>query len=504
MDRSTPRRSLDTPSRKSMEGLFKQGGIDLSSQQLDRLWIYHQLLRDHNPELNLSRIKNFTNMVQKLYMDSILPGQLMDLPSPLLDLGTGPGMPGIPLKIAFPHLEILLAESRRKRVSFLHAVLDELDLRGIEVIPTSIGPRYERVVNGVITRAVEPMETTLRRIRGCLNRDGSAIFMKGPGCNPEIQAAAARFSREYLLVRDHSYGIPHTPHRRRLVVFRRIEEPEGVRKVRAMENRRVRTIDSEGNQWFKGLRKLLGSHGIKKEQRALVSGSKQVREVLEAHPHACEAWISRLDGPPPPSEAPLHVAWIRLTPELFRTLDIFGTGVPLLVVKIPPIPDWEPSSGLPAGCSLLLPFQDPENIGGAIRSALALGASQVILLEGSAHPFHPKAIRASGGTVFGMRLLRGPSLEELPDDLTVVPLDARGSDIEDFQFPQDFALLPGMEGPGLPDRWRSRSVAIPISSGIDSLNAAAAVAVALYVWSRKKNSPLDCTFRAAGKDLPRS
>ena len=98
-----------------MAALLERSGIKLSEHQLDQLWLYHKLLRRYNPELNLTRIHNFTNMVLKLYVDSILPGTLMDLPSPLLDLGTGPGMPGIPLKIAYPNLEILLAESRKNR-----------------------------------------------------------------------------------------------------------------------------------------------------------------------------------------------------------------------------------------------------------------------------------------------------------------------------------------------------------------------------------------------------
>ncbi|HOV85099.1 MAG TPA: class I SAM-dependent methyltransferase [Syntrophobacteraceae bacterium] len=471
-----------------MGALLRESGIRLPPRGLDQLWSYHQLLRQYNPDLNLSRISNFTNMVQKLYVDSILPGQILELPSPLLDLGTGPGMPGIPLKIAFPRLEILLAESRQGRAAFLERVLQELKLSGIEVVPMGIGPRYERPVKGVITRAVESVEETLRRVRGCLDQHGLVIFMKGPGCDAEVDTAVARFSREYRLVTDHAYGIAGTPHKRRLVVFQRLDEPERVRKVLAMEHRVVRTIESEGNREFKSLRKLLGSRGVKKEQRALVSGPRQVAEVIESHPQACDAWVSELEGPAPPSGVPRPVSWVRLSPELFRILDLFGTGSPLLVVKIPPIPPWEPSRGLPGGCSLLLPFQDPENVGSAVRSAAALGVSQIILLEECAHPFHPKAVRASGGTVFAVKFLRGPSLETLPDLPGVIPLDARGKNIEEIEFPPDFALLPGIEGPGLPGPWRSRSAAIPIRSGIDSLNAAAAVAIALYVWSRRKET----------------
>ena len=93
-----------TPGPELMHALLSRCGIDLSGVQLDQLWVYHQLLRRHDAELNLTRIRNFENMVIKLYADSMLPALKTRLPSPLMDLGSGPGMPGIPLKIFRPEL----------------------------------------------------------------------------------------------------------------------------------------------------------------------------------------------------------------------------------------------------------------------------------------------------------------------------------------------------------------------------------------------------------------
>ena len=64
-----------------------------------------------------------------------------------------------------------------------------------------------------------------------------------------------------------------------------------------------------------------------------------------------------------------------------------------------------------------------------------------------------------------------------------MPLSKEGTRISDFKFPAKFALLPGIEGPGLPDRFRKTAVSIPISPGVESLNAVAATAVALFVWA---------------------
>lgn len=485
---STKKTNLSSPSDphgiEPMEILFKRSGVVLSRLQLEQFLTYHQLLRQYNPELNLTRIHNFTNMVLKLYVDSVLPGQFTELPTPLLDLGTGPGMPGIPLKIVYPHLEILLAESRKNRTAFLEKAVERLGLEKVRIIDRGITPKFQEPVAGVITRAVEDIGATLERVRGCLASEGCAIFMKGPNCNSEIQKATDRFPNEYRLIQDTAYRIPHTDHERRLVIFQRRDIPPYIQKAKAMERHPSRKIESEQNSLFKDLKKLLTSRGIKKQEKALVSGSKQISEILEDFPHLCEAWISSGDQFPPPEKAPPHLAWYQTTSELFQALDIFGTHSPLLLVKTPKIEKWEPTAEFPKGCTLLIPFQDPENVGAMVRSAVAFGAAQIILLDESAHPFHPKALRASGGNVFRIRLLQGPALSALPEDLPLISLSSEGKDIATVAFPPSFGFLLGIEGPGLPDHWRNKAVSIPIRPEANSLNATVAAAIALYVWSR--------------------
>jgi 16S rRNA (guanine(527)-N(7))-methyltransferase RsmG len=471
-----------------MAELLKSCGLNLSEAQVSKLWKYHQLLRQHTVELNLTRIHNFTNMVVKLYADSILPGQLIKLPSPLLDLGTGPGMPGIPLKIAYPELEIVLAESRQKRVDFLRTVQASLSLKKLEIIGETITPNFPNSMAGVITRALESIADTLERVSGCLAKDGLAIFMKGPNCKPEIEAALQQFGQEYRLLQDLPYIIPNTPHQRRLVVLQRTGEPLPSKKAQAMKRHTLRKIDSEKNELFRDLKKLLGSRGIKKQQRALVAGMKQTAEILRQTPDWCEAWITPGEEFPPPPDAPEHLSWFQLEPHLFQKIDIFGTDSPLLLVAIRSMPGWEPQDGLPKGCTVFIPFQDPENVGAAIRSSVAFGAAQVILLAESAHPYHPKSLRASGGAVLHARLREGPSLKDLPEDLPLLALSQEGRDISECVFPETFGLLVGMEGPGLPERWKKRALAIPIHPEVESLNAATAAAIALYVWSRSARS----------------
>ncbi len=164
---------------------------------------------------------------------------------------------------------------------------------------------------------------------------------------------------------------------------------------------------------------------------------------------------------------------------------MFGTASPLLLVRIDEISEWHASEGLQKGCTLFVPFQDPENVGAVIRTAVAFGVSSIILLAEAANPYHPKAIRASGGIVFRANLFEGPSIKDLPEDLPIRPLSKEGESISNFPFPESFGLLPGMEGPGLPERLRQRGLSIPIRPEVESLNAVVAAAIALFEWSKR-------------------
>jgi tRNA G18 (ribose-2'-O)-methylase SpoU len=89
--------------------------------------------------------------------------------------------------------------------------------------------------------------------------------------------------------------------------------------------------------------------------------------------------------------------------------------------------------------------------------------------------------------VLRARLAEGPSIQDLPANLPLIALSTEGRDIATFTFPDRFALLPGVEGPGLPKRLRPHSLAIPIEGGVESLNAAAATAIVLYLWAVRRS-----------------
>ena len=469
------------PGPARLRELFASAGVRLPPPALDRFWRFHQLLRARNAELDLTRLHSFEGMVLKLHVDSALLATLMELPSPLLDLGTGAGFPGIPLKIMRPELHVLLAEPRAKRVGFLREAVTALGLRDVEIVPHRIGKRFDRDVAAIVTRAVEPIADTLARVETWIRPGARVILMKGPSCQEEIDAALELHGDAYDLTLDRAYEIPGTDQRRRLVVFDR-RAPARVHAARAPVSdvsHAVRDIASADNTTFKELRALHTGRGVRKRGLALVSGERHVAEMLRDFPAAGVAWLSP-DQPPPP-DAPVHLEWYRLAPHLFRQVDVMGTGPPLLVIRVPAIEAWS-DADWPSGCTLFVPFQDPENVGAVIRSAAAFGVARVVLLESAAHPFHPRSVRAAGGTpLLRVPLLSGPAIADLhPAGAPLIALSPAGEDIGQFEFPPTFGLLPGIEGPGLPETASWTRLRIQMQPGVESLNAATATAIALH------------------------
>lgn len=212
------------PGLPSLQEWFRRSDLSLTQRQYEQLWRYHKLLREKNKEYDLTRIYQFDSMVQKHYIDCVLVARLLDwqIPSPILDIGTGAGLPGIPLKIVCPDTEFILSEGRHRRVRFLLEVVETLGLERIEILGSKIHASFRRPVRAVITRALESIPKTLARVEGCLMPQGKVIFMKGPHCEEEVRSALQGFGREYRLSLDIPYVIPHTPHRRRLVIFERL------------------------------------------------------------------------------------------------------------------------------------------------------------------------------------------------------------------------------------------------------------------------------------------
>jgi TrmH family RNA methyltransferase len=243
------------------------------------------------------------------------------------------------------------------------------------------------------------------------------------------------------------------------------------------------TIESAQNASFKKFLSLTASKGLKKEGVFLLSGENLIREFLkQPRPKIhCELVTAKLA--PLVKGADAKIA--RLAPELFAEIDTLGTHFNILVLEQPPMARLETDvlqHYKPQGIELVAPIGDPGNLGALIRSCEAFGVSRVILTEEAAHPFLPKSVKASAGSVLRLPLSRGPSLGEFPDHCIALAMD--GMPIDDFSWPSSGLLAVGEEGRGLGDKARFKQrIRIP-TQGVESLNAAVAASIALALRDR--------------------
>lgn len=117
---------------------LKEFQIDITKEQINQFIRYYEILMEWNSFMNLTAITDFDEVIKKHFVDSVsLVKALPDIREKkytLIDIGTGAGFPGIPLKILFPNLKILLLDSLNKRISFLNEVIDKLELAEIDAV----------------------------------------------------------------------------------------------------------------------------------------------------------------------------------------------------------------------------------------------------------------------------------------------------------------------------------------------------------------------------------
>ena len=207
-----------------MLGLFKNHGIGhITHSERHKLAEFYVLLMQNQTKENFTRLLTLKDVAIRHFVDCLLVPKLYPLQFPLMDLGSGPGFPGIPLKVIFPKEKIILAEGVQRRVEFLKTARESLRLEALPIIGRNVNPYFAYPVRGVITRAVEDVGNTLSNVLTCLDVGGEVYFMKGPNVQPELDAIPESLKEFYRLKKDIAYDIPNTTHKRRLVIFEKFK-----------------------------------------------------------------------------------------------------------------------------------------------------------------------------------------------------------------------------------------------------------------------------------------
>lgn len=173
---------------------LQQLHIALSEKQMEQFLQYYELLVEKNKVMNLTAITEFDEVVEKHFLDSVSLTKQMDLHQPLkvLDLGTGAGFPGIPLKIVFPELEITLMDSLNKRVLFLQDVISSLQLENIEAVhgraeEAARNKKYRESFDLCVSRAVANISTLSEYCLPFVKIGGSFISYKSSTIEDELE-----------------------------------------------------------------------------------------------------------------------------------------------------------------------------------------------------------------------------------------------------------------------------------------------------------------------------
>jgi 16S rRNA (guanine527-N7)-methyltransferase len=200
-------------------------GIRLGTAQIRALDEYAKLLFTWNTRYRLVGTRDPVVFARKHLIDSLAVAPVLGVTTELVDIGTGAGLPGIPLAIARPEMALTLIDNRRPAANFLREVSRRLGLVNVRIVEGRIdeiapGLAGNQRYDATISRAWTSLGTFLRASTGLLRSGGIAIGMKGPKADSELASlgAAAMMFHEPRVV---EYQLPGGSEQRKLLIFRR-------------------------------------------------------------------------------------------------------------------------------------------------------------------------------------------------------------------------------------------------------------------------------------------
>lgn len=216
-----------------IRSVFSACGFSLDEHKVFLFQRYLKLLRQENKKYNLTRILEPRAILEEHFCDSLagLPVQTKGDVC-LLDLGSGAGFPGVPIKIMMPDTKLYLVEAVRKKIIFLGKVVRELELKEVilwqQRAEDLARDRYRESFSRVTARAVAPLAVILELALPLLRTGGCFYAWQGPKAFWELERAGDILQRcGGRLVDVHSYRLPISEKERVILTFKKVTKTEG-------------------------------------------------------------------------------------------------------------------------------------------------------------------------------------------------------------------------------------------------------------------------------------
>ena len=210
-----------------MKEYGKEIQIKFTEEQLQKFYKYMNMLIEWNKKINLTAIIEPKEIILKHFMDSLTILKYVNDNEKMLDVGTGAGFPGIPIKIMNENIEITLLDSLNKRINFLNEAINKLELKNISAIHSRIedygkNNKYREKYDIVTSRAVANLATLSEYMLPMLKIKGKSICMKGSDIKEEVKNSKRAI--DILggeIVNIEELVLPKSDNRRNLIIIKK-------------------------------------------------------------------------------------------------------------------------------------------------------------------------------------------------------------------------------------------------------------------------------------------
>jgi len=211
------------------EKLFKKcPELTLNMQQ--QFEDYMKLLLEWNEKINLTAITEEDDIILKHFVDSLTISKYIEDGKSVVDVGTGAGFPGVPIKIARENVKVILVDSLNKRIKFLDDVIEKIELKNIETLHYRAeefgqNKKYRESFDIATSRAVANLSTLVEYLLPAVKIGGICICMKGSEINEELEASKKAIQiLGGQIEKIEEFTLPESDIKRNIVIIKKIKQ----------------------------------------------------------------------------------------------------------------------------------------------------------------------------------------------------------------------------------------------------------------------------------------